>query len=47
MMEVEKFDKFIRGLKDRTIQEVDIRDPKSLGEAIRNADRYDSIPFIS
>lgn len=47
MTEEEKVDKFIRGLKDRTRQEVDIRDPKSLEEAIRIADRFDAISFQS
>lgn len=45
MSEEEKVDKFIRGLKEKTRQEVDIRDPKSLEEAIRIADRYDTISF--
>ena len=47
MTEDEKVDKFIRGLKEKTRQEVDIRDPKTLDEAIRIADRYDSISFQS
>lgn len=47
MTEEEKVDKFIRGLKDRTRQEVDIQDPKTLEHAIRLADRYDSISFQS
>ena len=45
--EDEKVDKFVRGLKERTRQEVDIRDPKSLDEAVRIADRFDSITFHS
>lgn len=45
MTEDEKVDKFVRGLKDRTRQEVDIRDPRTLDEAVRIADRYDSISF--
>ena len=43
--EDEKIDRFVRGLKDRTRQEVDIRDPKTLDEAVRIADRYDTISY--
>ena len=43
----EKVGKFVRGLKERTRQEVDIRNPKSLDEAVHIADRFDSIAFHS
>ena len=38
-------DKFLRGLKHKTRMELELKDPKSLEEAIRLADRYDSIVF--
>ena len=38
-------DKFIRGLKPRTKIEVELKDPKDLEEAIRLADRYDTIVY--
>jgi hypothetical protein len=38
-------DKFIRGLKSKTRTEVELRDPQSLDEATRIADRYDNIVY--
>ena len=38
-------DKFIRGLKSKTRMEVELYDPQSLQEAVRLADRYDSIVY--
>jgi hypothetical protein len=41
----EKLDRFIRGLKDKVRQEVELRDPTTLEEATRIAERYDTIAF--
>jgi len=38
-------DKFLRGLKPQTRREMEIQEPTTLAEAIRKADRYDSILF--
>jgi hypothetical protein len=43
--EVQKLDKFIRGLKPKTRIEVELRDPKSTDEAYRLADRFDRIVY--
>jgi hypothetical protein len=40
-------DKFIRGLKPRTRIEVELKDPKTIDEALRLADRYDTIVYQS
>jgi len=45
MQEEEKIDRFIRGLKDNIRMEVELREPADLNEAIKIADRYDSIAF--
>jgi len=41
----EKKDRFIRGLKQRTQEEVTIRDPSTFEEAVRIAERYDAATF--
>ena len=38
-------DKFIRGLKPKTKTEVELHDPQTLAEAVRLADRYDTIVY--
>ena len=38
-------DKFIRGLKPKTKTEVELHDPQTLMEAVRLADRYDTIVY--
>jgi hypothetical protein len=38
-------DKFLRGLKPKTRMELELKDPKTLDEAIRLADRFDSIVY--
>jgi hypothetical protein len=38
-------DKFLRGLKPKTRMELELKDPKTVAEAIRLADRYDAIMF--
>ena len=38
-------DKFIRGLKPKTRTEVELRDPRTLEEASRIADRFDTIVY--
>lgn len=38
-------DKFIRGLKSKTRTEVELHDPQILAEAVRLADRFDSIVY--
>jgi Ty3 transposon capsid-like protein/Zinc knuckle len=38
-------DKFIRGLKPKTRTEVELHDPQALNEAVRIADRFDSIVY--
>jgi len=38
-------DKFIRGLKPRTKTEVELHNPQTLAEAVRIADRFDSIVY--
>jgi hypothetical protein len=43
--ESETLDRFIRGLKDKTRQEVELRDPETMDEAARIAERYDTIAF--
>jgi len=43
--EDEKIDRFIRGLKDQIRMEVELREPSTVNEAIRIADRYDAISF--
>ena len=43
--EDEKVDRFIRGLKDQIRMEVELREPSTLNDAIRIADRYDTITF--
>ena len=43
--EIQKLDKFIRGLKPKTRIEVELRDPKSTDEAYRLADRFDRIVY--
>jgi Retrotransposon gag protein/Zinc knuckle len=40
-------DKFVRGLKPKTRTEVELRDPQTLGEASRIADRFDTIVYRS
>lgn len=45
MTEDEKIDRFVRGLKDRIRQEVDLREPGTLDKAISLADRYDAMLF--
>ena len=37
--------KFIRGLKSKTRMELELKDPQSLNEAFRLADRFDSIVY--
>jgi hypothetical protein len=41
----EQVDRFVRGLKERTRLEVELREPKTLEEAIVVAVRYDSVMF--
>ena len=41
--EDEKIDRFSRGLKDNVRLEVELREPATLNEAIKVADRYDTI----
>jgi hypothetical protein len=43
--ESEKLDRFIRGLKDRVRQEVELQEPTMLDQAARIAERYDTIAF--
>ena len=43
MLEEEKVDRFIRGLKDYTRLETELRDPDSLSDAIKIAEHHDSI----
>ncbi len=43
--ESEKLDRFVRGLKERTRQEVELRDPQTLDEAARIAERFDTITY--
>jgi hypothetical protein len=43
--EAEALDRFIRGLRDKTRLEVEHRDPSSLEDAIKIAERFDSIVF--
>src|SRR5271169_317427 len=38
-------DKFLRGLKPKTRMELELKDPQTLAEAIRLADRFDSIVY--
>jgi Ty3 transposon capsid-like protein/Zinc knuckle len=38
-------DKFLRGLKPKTRMELELKDPQTLNEAIRLADRFDSIVY--
>ena len=38
-------DKFLRGLKPKTRMELELKDPQNLAEAIRLADRFDSIVY--
>ena len=38
-------DKFIRGLKPKTRIELELKDPQTLDEAFRLADRYDAIVY--
>jgi hypothetical protein len=38
-------DKFLRGLKPKTRMELELKDPQTLTEAIRLADRFDSIVY--
>jgi len=45
--ESEKMDKFIRGLKQNIRNEVETRDPATLADAIKMADRLDAITFQS
>eukprot|EP00742_Colponemidia_sp_Colp-10_P011706 GILJ01013045.1.p1 GENE.GILJ01013045.1~~GILJ01013045.1.p1 ORF type:complete len:278 (-),score=40.37 GILJ01013045.1:1722-2555(-) len=41
----EQVDRFVRGLKERTRLEVELREPKTLEEAVVVAVRYDSVMF--
>jgi hypothetical protein len=43
MTDAELLDRFMRGLKPRTCMEVTMREPPSFGEAVKLADRYDSL----
>ena len=43
--EEQLLDKFIRGLKSRTKTEVELRDPKTLLDASKIADRFDTIVY--
>ena len=43
--ELEKLDQFVRGLKERVRQEVEIRNPETIEEAMQIAERFDSITF--
>lgn len=45
MSEEEKIDRFVRGLKPQTRREVDLREPMTLNDAIRIADRFDVISY--
>ena len=45
MSEAEQLDRFVRGLKTRTRIEVELRDPKTLDDAIVMSDRFDSVLF--
>src|SRR5947209_5538994 len=45
--EEEQFDRYVRGLKDRTRQEVELREVATLEEAMRIADRFDTILYHS
>lgn len=41
----EKIDRFVRGLKDNVRLEVELRELTTLNNAIKIADRYDTISF--
>ena len=45
LTEEDILDKFIRGLKQKTRMELELKEPKTIAEAMRLADRYDSIMF--
>jgi hypothetical protein len=45
MNDSEMLDRYIRGLKDRVQQEVNVRNPSTLDEAARIAERYDSATY--
>jgi hypothetical protein len=45
MEPVHLLDKFLRGLKPKTRMELELKDPQTLAEAIRLADRFDSIVY--
>lgn len=45
MGSADQLDRFIRGLKNDIRIEVELREPKTLAEAIRIADRFDTITF--
>ena len=46
MSEADRLDRFVRGLKSRTKQEVDGRDPATLMEAIKIAERFDANTYV-
>src|SRR5205807_10513505 len=43
--EEEQLDRYIRGLKEKVHVEVELREPSNFKEAMRIADRYDTISF--
>jgi hypothetical protein len=43
MTDAELLDRFMRGLKPRMRMEVTMREPQSFNEAVKFADRYDSL----
>ena len=45
--EYERFDRYVRGLKDRIHQEIEIREIDTVEEAMRVADRFDTIVYMS
>jgi Retrotransposon gag protein/Zinc knuckle len=45
LTDMQKLDKFIRGLKPKTRVEVELRDPRTPDEAYRLADRFDRIVY--
>jgi Ty3 transposon capsid-like protein/Zinc knuckle len=45
MEPVHLLDKFLRGLKPKTRMELELKDPQNLADAIRLADRFDSIVY--
>ena len=45
MTEAEKLDRFVRGLKGQVRKEVELREPTTLNDAVRIADRVDAVTY--